>query len=249
MRPDTFATTVRKRSPLWLTTPLAAGLITSSCGVWIEAKEDEPKEPEPAPVFTPSYDFATKDSTEFQGYVTSAFEVTVDGDVYRDMEDFYTAELARLPAKVERAGYDDSWQAEFDAQIGLSDLWHNMRIFIAPVEGQGYQSEAWASQAGSFRVRLPLNAVGHQYKVRANKRINVILTRGDETVKICYNFSAVESQIELADESLPIVLDTFETRVTAYECAPATGGLEVPGTGAKDQEGEGEDEEPGIPEN
>src|SRR5262245_31205746 len=80
----------------------------------------------PTPAAAPGY------PKKFEGYVMSAFAITVDEQPYEDMEDFYTQELDRLPEKVAAAGYDSEWKVSFEAEVGLSDLWRNMEVFVAP---------------------------------------------------------------------------------------------------------------------
>ena len=128
--------------------------------------------------------------TNFRGYVLSAFAVTVDGREYFDMEDFYTQELAALPEKVAEAGYE-GYEVQLDAQLGISDLWHKMAVYVAPEDETGYQGTALVCESGEFTVELPNEATGVFYKVRANKRINVILSKDDDLKTFCYNFSAI----------------------------------------------------------
>lgn len=177
------------------------------------------------PDYTTSYEGPT---LGFSGYVASAFSLSVDGVDYFDMEDFYTTELANLPDKVAAAGYE-GYEVQFDAQIGLSDLWHNMAVYVAPEQDTGYQGSAYVEQSGQFTVDLPVEADGSFYKVRANKRINVILRRDSEVLTFCYNFSAIEKSVLLSSTEHPIILDNFTTHLTSYECAPAsTGEMSLP---------------------
>ena len=171
----------------------------------------------------------TETPKTFDGYVGGAFAVTVDGTPYSDMEDFYTKEEAALPEKVQKAGYDSSWTARFDAQLGLADLWNGMTVFISPEGSQGFQGQTSVEESGHFSVTLPPEALGQNYQVRANKRIGIILTRGATTVSLCYNFSAVQQSVPFNQTSLPIVLTTFTSTITSYDCnLAASGGLSVP---------------------
>lgn len=201
-------------------TSIAALLTLTACGVFIDHDDDSGPEDAPPPVET--------GPTVFEGFVGGAFEVSVDGSRYRDMEDFYTQEVARLPEKVRLAGYDASWQARFDAAVGLEDLWRDMQVYISPVASLGYQDQSYVDAGGRFAFTLPPAALGRDYKVRATKRIGIVMTRGETERRICYNFSAVEMSAPFADATLPIVLDTFETAVTAYACSAAAGGLNIP---------------------
>lgn len=171
----------------------------------------------------------TTEGSVFQGYVNSAFEVTVDGEKYNDMEDFYTKELARLPKKVATAGYDASWSVAFDAQVGMSDLWQNMKVYVSPIQNRGYQGEATVGTGGAFSVDLPSSATDSEYKVRAIKRIGVVLSKENEKIRICYNFSALEKSVLLSDREKPIILDTFISALTSYDCQFAeSGGIQIP---------------------
>lgn len=171
---------------------------------------------------------AASDSATFQGFINSAFELTVDGEKYNDMEDFYTKELARLPSKVNAAGYDNSWKVSFDAQIGLNDLWQEMKVYISPVVNRGFQGEGTVGAAGAFAITLPPAALDTEYRVRAVKRIAVVLQKQNETVRVCYNFSASEKSILFSEREKPIILDTFVSSITAYDCQLAESGIRVP---------------------
>lgn len=165
----------------------------------------------------------------FTGYILNAFNVTVDGEAYADLEDFYTKEIARLPEKAKDAGYDESYKVEFDAQIGFKDLWLNMQVFLAPEEKQGFQGSARVDSNGKFSVSLPDEALDTTYRVRANKRISVVISKDGEVHKSCYNFSAIEKSIPFAVDTKPIVLDTFGTTLTAYDCeSESDSGIQIP---------------------
>jgi len=176
-------------------------------------------------------DPSSKDSLQFQGFVVNAFEVVVDGEEYPDMETFYSHELANLPAKVLAAGYDSSYKVKFDAQIGFRDLWKGMTVYVAPDSPSGYQGQGQVASGGEFSIKLPLDARDDFYKVRATKRIKVVLTKSGETINICYNFSAVERSVSLTEMSKPIILDTFESRLTTYLCETSRDdtGIAIPG--------------------
>lgn len=173
----------------------------------------------------------------FSGYVNSAFPVTVDEVGYTDMEDFYTKERSRLKTKVIEAGYDSSWNVGFDAQLGLADLWSGMTVFIAPVSNNGYLGQGTVGNAGGFNISLPPNALDAEYQVRAVKRINVILSKGAEVIKICYNFSAQDQSVLFSQREKPIVLNKFKTQITTYSCEiSSSSGVVIPSadnTGAK----------------
>ena len=171
------------------------------------------------------------DSVEFRGFIVSAFTVTVDGTGYQDMEDFYTSEVERLADKVKAAGYDASYIATFDAQIGFKDLYNGMDVYIAATSAAGYLGQTTVQGNGQFLVTLPKDATLDSYKVRANKRINIILQKGDEQQKICYNFSAMEQSVQLTEQSKPIIIDNFVSRLTKYACESinsSSSGITIP---------------------
>jgi hypothetical protein len=160
-----------------------------------------------------------KGPVEFKGFVGGAFPITVDGVGYEDSEDFFTAEVSRLPQKVAAAGFDNTWLVTFEAALGFRDLRNDMMVYIAPMEKKGYQGEASVEPKGSFSVTLPKEAGDAYYQVRAVKRIAVVLTRESEVKRFCYNFSAVAKQVPLSEREKPIVLDTFVTKLTTYACS------------------------------
>ena len=203
--------------------PYILSLLFFGCGT-LPSKEG--KESSGQPNGIPKSGSASE--TSFKGFVNSAFELTVDDEKYNDMEDFYTKELGRLPNKVAAAGYDSSWRTTFDAQVGMNDLWQDMKVFISPVTNRGYQGEASVGKAGSFSITLPPSALDSEYRVRAVKRISVVLTKENENLRICYNFSASEKAVLFSEREKPIVLDTFVSSITAYDCQVAETGLKIP---------------------
>ncbi|MFK7823585.1 MAG: hypothetical protein AB8G05_05485 [Oligoflexales bacterium] len=165
----------------------------------------------------------------FEGYISNAFEVSVDGLPYDDLEDFYTQESENLKEKVIAAGYDESYEVFFDAEIGFKDLWQNMTVYISSVQNRGYQREAYVGHNGDFSIALPTKAEDSEYKVRANKRIGVILSNEHETIRICYNFSAIDKSVLLSEKEQPIILNEFQSKITNYACEKSeNSAIEIP---------------------
>ena len=160
----------------------------------------------------------------FRGFVVSAFTVSVDGINYKDMEDFYTNEIGRLPDKAKAAGYDASYTVSLDAQIGFKDLYNGMDVYIEASGNTGYLGHTNVQNDGGFAVTLPQDALMDAYNVRANKRINLLLQKGEQQQKICFNFSAVDQSVQLTDQSKPILIDKFVTSMTKYACETSDAG-------------------------
>lgn len=200
---------------------------------------DEPRDGESMPydANTPVETTATKKAAHpktpaFAGYLLSAFDVTVDGVAYRDLEDFYTQELGRLPDKARKAGFDDSYTFTLDAQVGFKDLWVDMEVYVSPMGKSGYQGTAKVKEDGMFSVSLPDAALDDVYRVRATKRIRIIAKNDEEEKHSCFNFSATEQSVPYHAGEKPIILDSFTTQVTAYDCAPREdSGLHPAGVG------------------
>lgn len=162
-----------------------------------------------------------------RGYVASAFEIEVDGTQYLDSEDFYTSQIEKLEGEVVEAGYD-GYTIKFDARIGLDDLKQGMKVYISSVEDRGFAGDTQVSDRGIFSMFIPASGSTALYRVRTNKRVNVLLTGPDgEKVKWCYNFSGIESQIDVTDPR-PVHIDKFETRVTRYSCSGQPTGIQIP---------------------
>lgn len=151
--------------------------------------------------------------------------------MFRDSEDFYTVDLNRLPQKVATAGYL-GWNARFDAVMGFDDLAEGMEVYVAPAGGDGgHTGKGTVNSYSQFQISLPDGALGSTFKVRAVKRVAVVLSKGGETRKFCYNFSAIEKGVAVTDSSQPVVLDEFRTQLTAYACdsiANNGSGLQLP---------------------
>lgn len=172
---------------------------------------------------------------EITGAVSGAFKVKVDGDYYDDIEAFYSAEKKRLPKKIAKAGYAD-YSYELEGNLGLDDLANDMIVFLAPRKNRGYASKSYTFEDGSFLFELPPEAAGDVYRIKAVKRVNLTLQRpdgldqGPDKVRLCYNFAALQQDIKYDAVDKPVVLDTFETSLTEYDCelTEDDDGLELP---------------------
>ncbi len=207
-------------------------LATSSCGgvqnfpTW---KRDSHNQNGGVLNETPVTPVVGPETVVFAGSVSGAFDIHVDGLPYADIEDFYTETERTLPSRVRQAGYDETWSVRLDAAIGFADLWRDMIVYLSPAGDSGFQGQTRVDGQGSFFLAIPARGLGQVYRVRANKRINLLLTRGEERRRVCYNFSAVERSVTLSETSLPVVLDTFESSITGYDCtAHSLDGLTVP---------------------
>lgn len=164
---------------------------------------------------------------KFQGYLMSAFDISVDGKQYDDSEDFYTQKVDELEEQKAEAGYGD-YTVKFEASIGLDDIKQGMKVYVVPSESRGYAAETVIDYDGTFKVDFPAEAQDGSVKVRANKRVNVKLSKGKETVYWCYNFSAKEIGTKVDKNGKPIILDKFFTKLTKYKCQESTSGITIP---------------------
>lgn len=166
---------------------------------------------------------------EIQGSVTSVFSVTVDGTQYQDIEAYYTASLKALPDRVKAAGYA-GYTAKLEASLGFLDLVAGMNVFVQTTSARGYASATAVDKRMTFSIFLPNDAAGDTYQFRASKRIDISLTKGNDTKKICYNFSAVNFDVPYALADKPVILNNFTSEVTAYACQTETPkpSLEIP---------------------
>jgi len=166
------------------------------------------------------------------GYLANAFDVVVDGQKYEDTEDYYTQKLEQLTAEAEASGYE-GWTLSFDAEIGLDDLKYGMMVFASAAGNRGYAGQVPMEFNGSFSMEIPENSRNAVYSVRANKKVNVTLTppesedgsANEKPVRWCYNFSAQLAGITLG---APVILNTFESRLTKYACSVERDGIEIP---------------------
>lgn len=214
---------------LSIATYVLIAAVVFGCGQIQEQSKAKSAEPTPTPSVA-----ADPNTLSFRGSVVSAFDVTVDGASYGDMEQFYTAEQARLPKKLSDAGYATATNVRFDAELGFLDLWHSMAVFILGEGQNGYMASGQVDNAGSFVIKLPDDASGDSFRVRANKRIRVKFQVDGAAKTFCYNFSAVQQKVNLSERSKPIILNTFESSLTAYDCPAdaSPSSLQIPASGA-----------------
>lgn len=162
------------------------------------------------------------------GSISGAFDVIVDGEHYNDIEAYYSAEIERLGERVSEAGYED-YSSELDAKLGFKDLTRDMMVYLSPANGRGTAAKAYVNYDDSFFFRLPSMTADGTYRLKAVKRISIVLTKDDEIKKFCFNFSA-QAEVELIESKAePIVLTDFESSVTKYSCEQAEkSGLDIP---------------------
>lgn len=157
------------------------------------------------------------------GYV-SPINISVNGKQYRDSEDFYTQEMARLQADVKKeyAGYSLS----FDAAVGLKNFKTGMYVFLVAESENGVASESYVDSTGKFSFMLDSKVDKKtMYTLRATKRIGLRLTKGQEVIQWCYNMYAEK---EMALETNPVVLRNFATVITQYQCSEQNDGIQLP---------------------
>jgi hypothetical protein len=163
-------------------------------------------------------------SNDFEGSVQYAFDLSVDGVSYSDIEQYYTEQAEGLKDKVSAAGYSvDS--VEFVGKLGFADFIQDMTVFVS--SSAGTQGKGSIDAQGNFSVSVPnpKSKDNLSFKVRATKRVQVLLINGGVTTKkLCYNFSAVEKDVV----ENPISLNTFKTDPTLYDCTQVDSGLAIP---------------------
>lgn len=166
---------------------------------------------------------------DLKGSVTSAFQVIVDGIKYDDMEAYYTSVISTLDQKVQQLGYV-GYSAKFDAQLGYADLATGMTVYVTPSTDRGYQGKTTVKSDGTFDITLPPDG-GDTYQIKATKRLSLTLTKAQDVKKFCFNFSGVNLSVPYSDKDKPIVLNAFQSTITAYECQvdpTLEGGLPIP---------------------
>jgi hypothetical protein len=166
------------------------------------------------------------------GSVQYAFEISVDGLNYSDIEDYYTAQVRALKDKVVAAGYNAD-KVEFIGKLGFADFIQDMEIFVASSGGK--QGRGVVDGQGNFSIALSAEEESSEskpffYAIRANKRVQIILSSGGvPTKKLCYNFAAVNKNTS----SKSILLNSFKTDFTLYDCEQQSNGLAIPESTSK----------------
>jgi hypothetical protein len=163
------------------------------------------------------------ESFSLDGYV-SPIAISVNGVQYRDSEDFYTKEIVRLQAEVKKQ-YPD-YKLSFDAAVGLRNFKTGMYVFLASAGETGVASESYVDSTGKFSFMFD-GSVDRKimYTLRATKRIGLRLTKGEEVISWCYNMYA---QKDMALDAGSIMLKSFETAVTQYQCSEQNDGIQLP---------------------
>lgn len=168
-----------------------------------------------------------KTMVSINGAVSGAFDVTVDGETYSDIESYYTVESDNLNERVAKAGYE-GYDAVLDAKLGFKDLTQGMKVYLAPAGSTGIATNTSVGYDDTFSFRLPSSTEDGRYMLKAVKRIAVVLTKGDEIKRFCFNFSAVRDVEIVEGKADPIVMNSFETSITKYDCDSDNGGLDIP---------------------
>ena len=142
------------------------------------------------------------------------FEITVDGVSYEDSESWYNAEMEKIPARLEAAGYKGD-DFDFQAQVGLNDFWQATKVNVASTKATGYQGSSNVTPSdGSFEIRLPSNSFGN-YQIKSVKRLNLVLPNNEI---FCYNMKGTEKSYTLNAFTDPIIISSFTTSLTKYDC-------------------------------
>jgi len=163
------------------------------------------------------------------GSVTSAFAIVVDGTSFQDSEAYYTFMLNGLPGRIAKAGFQ-GYSARLEAALGFLDLVAGMTVYAQSTSERGYQGVAGVDKNMNFSIQVPLDGAG-DYQIRANKRIDLVLTKGKDIRKICWNFSAQSTNVPFSQTDKPVILRNFTSEVTAYACQAASApkpSLEIP---------------------
>jgi len=175
-----------------------------------------------------------KTAFKVSGSVSSAFGVTVDGASYYDIEDFYTEALSSIDASLETLGLE-GYTAEFTkVELGFKDLTRNMDVFIEAVNSRGYSAKTTVRSDDTFSATFPAEASDDVYQIRAVKKIRVVATKVTEeideegnviesitTKNVCWNFSAIATNVDYTEVEKPAIISDFETRITAKDCEAA----------------------------
>lgn len=209
---------------------ILAVLLVTGCGIELQQPTEETINQPTETVEEPEevINYSEPQPIYLKGSVSSAFNITVDGQNYTDSEDFYTQQLDVLTSEKEANGYAD-YKLTFDAQLGLNDLKDGMTLQAEGIGDTGYAGETIIINDGTFELRFPSEAEDEILNIRATKRIGVILTSTKgENIYWCYNFYA-KKEIELKANGKPIILRHFETKLTKYKCeGRKTSSLSIP---------------------
>ena len=171
--------------------------------------------PAVADIYTAVYIGSDGDSEVFRGYIGGMFNITVDGISYEDSESWYNAEMEKIPARLEAAGYNGD-DFDFQAQVGLNDFWQATKVNVASTKATGYQGSSTVTPSdGSFEIRLPGNSFGN-YQIKSVKRLTLVLPNDE---RFCYNMKGIEKSYMLNAFTDPIIISSFTTSLTKYECS------------------------------
>ena len=199
-------------------------VLTVSCGYQADDKTKKTTDPVDPSAAALSAELEPT-SVDFTGYI-SPINISVDGKNYTDGDDFYTKELTRLQAVVDKEY--PKYTFSFEADVGLQDLKQGMSVFLVS-QNNGYSSETTVDGQGQFNFYIPKTAEKDSYLIRAYKKIGLRLTPDDQTAKEiywCYNLYAEHTQTL---EKASVVLNSFTTNITKYQCSSAAAdGIQIP---------------------
>lgn len=171
--------------------------------------------------------YLPESAVSVKGGIDSAFDLTVDGKPYSDVEAFYTYEIGVLKQAASENGYE-GYTSDFQAQLGLNDLKYGETVYVQAEGGQGFTGSTKVQPDGRFSINVRNTDLAATYAVRANKRISLLLTSPDKKTEIkwCWNYSASQSGVEVGKD---VILNTFSTTLTLYACdTTQQGGMTLP---------------------
>jgi len=148
----------------------------------------------------------------FQGYVQTAFEITVDGVVFNDSEDFYTNFKTDLvyPNYPETVGKSIGVLGKY----GHDSFGANTAVFMAPTDNADHLFSSETDKNRHFIVNV--EAANHETTYRAKIILRIGLDI--EAVKHCYLLHSTLESI-VFQEGTPIVFDDFKTQLNAWDCS------------------------------
>ena len=151
-----------------------------------------------------------------RGFLTSAFRISIDGVFYENSEEAYTSQLANLLYEIKVAGLA-GYSLRYDAQLGLSDMAHNTRVFLQGDRGAGFSTAADVDQSGAFSISIPDGFGADKFEVKTAKRIAITLASpgGRQELKWCFNLFGFANDATL---DKPVTINTYYTQITSYEC-------------------------------
>lgn len=155
----------------------------------------------------------TEEVLHFEGYVQTAFEITVDGVEFRDTEHFYS----RFREDLIIPNHPELAEAEIEVlgEYGHNKFGTDSSVYMAPMGNEGHQFYGTTDNVRHFNIDVNKAGDNAEYRAKIMLRIGLVI----DGITSCYLLHSTMEGIKFVSDK-PIIFDTFNTQLNKWQCSP-----------------------------